>query len=159
MSFVDIEAENNRLRDDESLMSLFNRCDEFSEQGVIECSRAAGLAMMRGMMNDIALSAELCARGERPDMVANCLVGVGSETGYLNAPNPSGAIRECLMLGEIESDPCLAGAALWIATNQMNVTTATTICDSRPQGRGEYCRSIMEMVQRQSDSMTKLEQR
>jgi hypothetical protein len=159
MSFVDIETENGRLRDNASLLQLFNRCDEFSEQGVVECSRAAGLAMMRGKVNDIPVSSQLCALGERPDMVSNCVLGVGMETGYLNATNPPKAIEDCMVLANDAQDPCLAGAALWIATNQMDTAAATAICDGRPAGRRQYCDTIMEQVQRQSDSMSRLEQR
>jgi hypothetical protein len=159
MSYVDFETENGRLRDDASLLGLFNRCDEFTEQGVVECARAAGLAMMRGKINDIPVSSSLCAQGERRDLAENCMVGVGMETGYLHAPNPPQAIVVCNALAADSVDPCLAGAALWIATNQMDVQAATTICSAQPEGRRKYCDIIMEQVQRQSDSMTQLEQR
>lgn len=159
MSFIDIESEAGRLANDENMLKIFDQCDSFSPEGVVECARSAGLAIMNGKKNDLAASATLCMAGKTEALIGDCILGVGSENGYRNAATPENAATTCLTLPTVAQDPCLAGSALWIASNMMDVPAAEQICAARPGPLGRYCQEIMLQVQGVSESMRKLETR
>lgn len=158
MSYIDIETEAGRLADKDSLMRIYDKCDSFSEPGIVECSRSSGLAFMAGTGNDVAGSAKICTSGKSA-LIGDCMVGVGLQNGYVNAAAPQGAVASCMNLDDSIKDPCLAGAALWIATNLMDVPASKQICAARPEGQGEFCKLIMSQVEQQSKSMEQLENR
>jgi hypothetical protein len=158
MSYIDVETEAGRLADEGNLMNIYNKCDSFSPPGIIECSRSTGLAFMAGTGNNVSRSAEIC-KGGKSELVGDCMVGVGMQNGYVNAATPQGSVAACMTLPGSVQDPCLAGAALWIATNMMDVPASKQICATRPEGQGEFCKLIMSQVEAQSKSMELLENR
>ena len=158
MSYIDIETEAGRLLDDKNLMNIYNKCDSFSPPGIVECSRSTGLAFMAATGNKVARSAEIC-EGGKTELIGDCMVGVGMQNGYVNAVTPQESAVICLTLPDSLQDPCLAGAALWIATNMMDLSASQKICATRPEGQGQYCKLIMSQVEAQSKSMEQLENR
>lgn len=158
MSFIDVETEAGRLRDDAALRSVYDRCDTFGPLGTLECARAAGLAIMAGKGYDVASSAQLCMAGKTA-LVEECMTGVGSENGYRNAADPMNAAKVCLTLPGSVQDPCLAGSAWWVSTNLMDADLAKRICAARPEGIGPACELIMSTADQQASSMRLLENR
>ena len=158
MSFIDIETETGRLADEENLMSIYNKCDSFTPPGIVECSRSTGLAFMAGTGNNVSQSADICNKG-KSNLIGDCLVGVGMQNGYVNAATPQSSAAICMNLPGSSQDPCLAGAALWIATNMMDVEASKQICATSPKDQGKFCKLIMSQVEAQSKSMEQLENR
>jgi len=158
MYYFVIESEAGRLADKENLMRIYDKCDSFSEPGIVECSRSSGLAFMAGTRNDVARSAEICTGGKSA-LIGDCMVGVGMQNGYVNAASPQGAVTTCMNLPGSIQDPCLAGSALWIATNLMDVQASREICATRTEGDEKFCKLIMSQVGQQSKSMEQLENR
>lgn len=159
MSWVDKNNWDGTLGTPEQQATLLNDCLAFTGPGFYACGQSAGYAMMHAANWDAKAAGNGCALAREEKLAGECAVGLGLEVGYLAAGAPLESVESCNSLDQDNlHDPCLAGAALRVIQNVMDVDLATRICESQG-GIGPFCQRILDDAAQISGSMAQLEER